>query len=509
MLLAFPVAVQTIDTKKLRELISWPRVHVDASWRMGAREGFLFGKPDWTARIAETRKRVRGDASDAERYHEIANSYSHLDDDKNAHAAFEHAAVIYRQQLREQPNNPALLSALGDLLVDFDQDEEGEQLLRRAVKLAPGDWHCWVNLGCYLKDAASRLSDRPATKPGTTAGAVQTVAASSVKSIDGPKIQRLLGEATECFDKAIATGPQQAEPYRERLWFRIAEAQLADRVDIGHDRRLALEKLIVSGAHLADARRAAELDPTSIRDLMTAAYLQITFGTERTEVASEGLWRSLPKDIQGEVQTDIDRLSSLAHSKDATTAIGANQSCALLQAMLFGDSSRACQYCRAALTLDRSDDFSWSLLLGMQKDEQKRLALALECLQIKESAERQYEVATCYANLGQWERAEDHVRAALRLEPKEPGVRVALNACLLRKASSAQALADADRKLKETAETLEGDALISQRAHCLTLRGVCLALENDLSGAIALLKEARETDPTCKDADKVLAALQK
>jgi tetratricopeptide (TPR) repeat protein len=90
--------------------------------------------------------KVQSDPKDPTAYVELANQYADVGD-------YTQAAAHYREALRLDPSNAAILKDLGGMLHLLKRDEESRQALHLALKLNPGLAEAWRNLGVVLADA--------------------------------------------------------------------------------------------------------------------------------------------------------------------------------------------------------------------------------------------------------------------------------------------------------------------------------------------------------------------
>src|SRR6185295_16288246 len=77
--------------ERLRKLLKLPAVSLEAAFSLNSEEGFaiLEGKADAPREIAELRKQLKSDSSDAERYSRLGELYTKLNDAKKTAEAFD------------------------------------------------------------------------------------------------------------------------------------------------------------------------------------------------------------------------------------------------------------------------------------------------------------------------------------------------------------------------------------------------------------------------------------
>src|SRR4051812_4881009 len=123
--------------ERLRKLLKLPTVSLEAAFSLNSEEGFalLEGKADAPREIANLRKQLKDDSSDAERYGRLGDLYTKINDSKKAAEAFQKSASLYRQQVASRPDNAELLSSFGRALWAAGNSDEAESVLRRSVQI--------------------------------------------------------------------------------------------------------------------------------------------------------------------------------------------------------------------------------------------------------------------------------------------------------------------------------------------------------------------------------------
>lgn len=509
-LLLVPAPGRAVDKERLQELLYLPTIGLGLGLRFEPDVGLVLkgAKRDYSSEIAQLRKAMLGDARDAERYHRIARLYSKMDANASAQEAFSHAENLYRERLGQTPNDAALVSALGELLTDFDRSEAGERLLRKAVQLAPCNWQCWVNLGRWLEASALRLSREAEHGSRSANDAPPVIQASDAWTPDTmSRARSLLNEAGACFDKAVACGPSQARTYRERYTFRMVEGRVFQALHIPREHvdetSPSLPQFIA-----ADCRRAADLEPTNLVDVFFAMSMDLSDTAVHFEDGNG--WKGLPDDVRSRLQQNLKRIERLTHSDDRMTAVGAHLALATMSRAVFGDKRDSERHCRSALALDPALDAPWEMLLGMLEDSKSYdvcLSVALDWLKHSESARKHYVVALCYEGLKQWRMAEDHLRSVLRSQPNDARATVAMGVLRMKQSVRESSLAEAYTYFTKATKLMNDDTPQDLRLDCAVTMGIYWALKGDVEQARSLLNAVRQKDPKRKTPGKALEAL--
>src|SRR4051812_43448969 len=142
---------QEVNRDKLRKAAAMPKVNVMTGLGFNSKGGFSVlneEKPDRQPEIASLRKALQADPADAEKLLRLAGLLFDTDDEKGGESVRAEAARISRNRLSQSPDDSRLLTRLARCL--RDDNPETEALLRKAVRVAPGNWDAWISLGDFL-----------------------------------------------------------------------------------------------------------------------------------------------------------------------------------------------------------------------------------------------------------------------------------------------------------------------------------------------------------------------
>ena len=132
-LLTLTSAVLAVDKEELRRAISLPRLCAMVGYGLNGRGEFthsseLVSEPEKIAKIEEE---LKGDATDAECYSNLARlSYRAHQQTKGKEACLK-AVTLFRKQLEQHPSDVAIQLHLAEALDDAEKSEEAETLARR------------------------------------------------------------------------------------------------------------------------------------------------------------------------------------------------------------------------------------------------------------------------------------------------------------------------------------------------------------------------------------------
>lgn len=330
-MIAGATAAQPVDRQKLRQAAQLPPMPLPIRFGLefSPASGFQLSweRFDVPKETAALQKAIQGDANDAERYHRLGQLFRERNDARRARAAFSMAVSLYRQRLKARPRSGSLQAQLGEALIDAGREEEAETVLRRAVKIAPREWRGWTARGRWLsrRSLASLLGASAPMKDWLIDQALRADPDASAKVVaqllrDRPspeqlaRAQRLLGEASTFYDKAVAAAPQQPEPYiRRRTFQAVGRIVVEGSLRASRDGRASLEETLhrqgenlvlamMAPEAVSDFQRAARLSPQNYRLIATAALSEIFSFAYHSGLAPSftggELWNALPEKIR-------------------------------------------------------------------------------------------------------------------------------------------------------------------------------------------------------------------
>lgn len=549
----------SIDKAKLRQLIELPETSVFVGIGYSTTLGFYFTehKPDPRVEIARLQKELKGDASNAERYLRLQQLYSKAGRHKESDDANATAVALCRKQVREHPDDMHWLALLGDALVSGGEVQEGEALLRRAVKEAPKEWRAWLALG----ECVDNLSIRAVMGENKFSFHFlhsKLLSSSLLEKKPMPeqvaKMRKLRAEARRYYDRAIELVPRETAPYSRRLGSRWIHAAFDAALDGHKDKKVSILAIFATPECVADMACIARLSPDDPSIVGSSLLIAFLAGLQqKKETASDApssieeflaeqkrtLLDRLPGESGTSARWSMQRLEQLTEHADKTVAATASE---LLADMLMvmkkfdedRDSSRGSmglmggaglgedapatldkntaaivKHLRRVVQLDPSRDTAWDLLTALlvkAKHTREALEIGQKRLKIKDNAHNRFSLAKIYAEDKQWAEAARHLRTAVQNDPQHLDSRLALITVLL-KSDKTAALKEAGEQL-DAAEPLAQGAKRKSFARYLALRrGIHAALNDHPRQAKEAFKRVLREDKGNKNAGWGIAAL--
>jgi tetratricopeptide (TPR) repeat protein len=515
-----------VDTTKLRELVRLPSVSVTFEFPMPMPASFRETRPTKSenqAELAKIKKSLTGKMDDADRQFRLGELYEKLDDTEQSQQAYRLAVKLYRQQLAAKPRHGLLLAKLGSALQEVGELAEAEKRLREAIVVAPQDWHCWFELGRFVEDRTFR---GVVSTDDDNCSATQFIKEFEALQSQPAKIDiflRKLNEAREYFDKAITLAPDEASLYAERAQchFFIALGRKA-RAGISTDAMHQFEwgPALFAPEVVADYRQVAQLKPNSpeiIGAVITADYYSGVFHRPKGEEFYCPLSK-LPTTSQRSIQKGMARLNHLAEKPDRRIATAAAMQLGMLEWLVMQDTTAAQAWMKRAVQTNPDNDTAWefftasTMLDGVCTNELLKVCQA----RVKQhpTARNHVLVAKAYALKKQYDKAEEYVRAAVKLQPEGFLANLSLAALLLKYHTDDASLKEAKKLIEKAAEgclntkigksdeALPDDAAIQMAE----LDAIQSALAGKMDAARGNLQMIRELDPNNDEVAEIAKA---
>jgi tetratricopeptide (TPR) repeat protein len=513
---------QQVNKEALKQAARLPRISLFTGVKC-SEEGYgLLGErlePD--LEIAALRKALKDDASDAERHLRLSQLYLDAHDQRQAQEAAAKAVEQFRQRLKTQPNSGALLAQLGQALDLLGKRDDAETTLRQAVKAAPDDYHCWLPLGKFLTCRAVDVLLGSTDKRDAVFDfekTVQLAAAGKLAKDAAAQADKLLEEARGCYDRAVKQAPRESQVYTQRALWRMQgnQVRVVIRFAQGNKANPDAADCYFTADGLADLKEAARCSPNDHRALGMCIMYEAMFCSGRPGQVPVGpgkrdLWDSLPEARRKDLQESIARLEKLTQGKEARAAAGASEVMGFLRVMLLGDFKAGQAALRRAVTLDASRESAWDLLTGVMvytSDSDAIVALCQDRIKVRDCARSRFLTAKAYESGKKPDKAEQELRAALKLEPGHFLANLGLAALLLRKGEAAQ-LTEAAKLLDKAEQVLGKEPPKGELNKLRLVRGIYLGLTGDGASAVKVIQQVSDTEPGNPDARAALAALGK
>jgi tetratricopeptide (TPR) repeat protein len=466
---------------------------------------------------------MEGDGRDAPRYQRLGALYYDLADSAQARQAWLRAVELYRRQGAEQSDNATLLVGLGEVLGALGRAEEAERLLRKAVKVAPGDWRPQAALGRFLASqtvVAIALDAHRALDSSAIAAAGGQSAEARLEPAQAEKGRKLIAEALACQDRAVEFAPQEVEPYISRAGARCVHAALnavlaAAGGDESQDTR-AWTKFLAPAA-LSDLQTAVRLNGRDFRLLAAAALYEVFLaagehGLARMEDLARGaVWGLLPDGTRQSVRKAMDRLEDLTQGSEARPAAGALEALGILQYLVVRDLRGAESSLRRAVALDPAREQAWEtliLLLALSDRPAELLPVCEARLKQRDTAHNRVLVAKACEQLNLQDRTLAEGEAAQRRYPDDLTANLALVAALLKYNSEPVVLLRAAQLLSKAEQLLGASASRDELVNVLVIRGLFFGLADRPDDARAHLRKGLELDPDHPQAREALELLE-
>jgi tetratricopeptide (TPR) repeat protein len=511
-LLSGTVAADEIDKDKLRQAVRLPSVSVQFGVWFNSGDGMILNgaEIDVADDIAAVEKSLKGDASDGPRLLNLVELYAKVKDKKKAEAAREKALALYREQVKARPDDGKLLGELGMALYLKDDNDEAEQTLRRALELAPKDWYPRVALGRLLTE---RALEALVGKVDNLADLAELIRTRKPSAEIRAKSQEQMDEAMKCFNEAVKLAPEEPETLARRAVSRQVYIYYRAALDPASGGKFNVFGMIFSDELLADLDKLTRLRPDDYRTLAIAVIAEglgfmAQCPPEKVRGANSVI-AVMPETLRKSIERKLARLDELADGKDRKLAAGAAEVRGIVYILLFQDDAKAEASLRRAIELNPARDQAWeflTLLLAMKEQHEKCAEAAVARIKQKDNARNRLMAAKAFAELGQWDKAEEQVRAGLKSEPEDMTCTLALAALCLKR-DDRKRLEEAGKHLDAVEKLMQKSTPDLARNDYAATRGVFHVLDGDADRGRELLREVLKRDRDHKTAKKAMIAL--
>lgn len=484
--------------------------------------GYMFTSAGWSdafqwrqsaAEIAALKKRLSGDARDADLYYQLGHWYSLAQQTDFAKNAYLKAVELYRLQLKQQPDSNRALTGLAAALMKSEQgQDQAESILRQAVKKIPAESPCWQALGsCLLDRSWNELNGDTWKLNNFRAGSAAPATSAQIS-----RVQKWLDEAAQCAEKAVALAPKDADAYKLRAQCRFGRALISALIRLQQgdkvNAHVEANKALFSPESLADFRQAGTLEPDEPRTifLATMAEVAVTLLNQKPAKKDEKSREKLPAELLKSVDQSIRRLNVLTSNENKGRAALAWEVAGLLQTVIRWDPLAAVDSLRKAVELDPTREQAWELLTNLLFDQPEDCrAVCLKRLRHTDSAHNRIALARLYESQDQLDQAEEEVRAALKLEPEDPEANIALAVLLIKRSTDENSLEKVRDQLNKACELLRRVAPGAFSTEYDLNWCIYMALSGEVEQSIKALQDLVRYDPTNQRARNILTLLAK
>jgi tetratricopeptide (TPR) repeat protein len=528
---AHQASAQTVDKDKLRQLVEVPTVNLTFGFGYFSDKGFsrfanvsAYGVEalsscsndqgtDVATRVAATLKLLKGNASDADVWRRLGSLYTEAYDSAHAGQAYTNALNLCRQQAKSSPADGAVLARYGRALMNVGQRDQAETVLRQAVKVAPTNWNAWAGLGACLSARATTalLGPQADALNGDFVAQVTTLAAQNQPSLDQiGAAKRLLSEASDCYDQAVAVAPNEPEAHIQRWLFRAFTRNALERGAIAG--QADWFRATCAPEVIPDLWQTARLLPDNPDVLSLAAGWEIMSyviynGVQHPEAT---IWGQLPDKSKQLVTDAMKRLQTIANGADRSKAAAALEALGTIEEVFQNDNVAAERSLRRAVTLDPSRDQAWDLLmlatasLGHTNDT---LAVCEQRLQINDCVRNRFLLARACVKFNQTAKGEEQLQVILKQDPNNFLANLSWAAVLLRQGDDAATLGRAHELIGKAIQTALASTNAQEFAEAATTAAIGAGLAGNSEAAKRSVAEALKADPDNKQAAEVSKVL--
>jgi len=454
----------------------------------------------------------------------LARIYDEFENYEKERAAGAKAEKRCLELLKESPDDPVLLTQLGEALDHAGKHEEAEKVLRRATELSPKAFRSWVALGdCLVSRACDVLLYADSTanhgfgcKDGNEKSLVarvrDRVRAEKVTEEDAAKAERLRVESEKCFNEALKVAPAEAEIYLRRAQVRYPWRNIQASVALARAKEVEEDTADAAiSTDLANAVKIRKDDPGLLAGfLLYGCSADLQQAASRAQAGSAEYWDALSQESRNRIDNTIDRMKRFVEEKNTQNAADGCETLAILY-MVKLERKQAAQYWRRAVRLDPTRQRAWDRLWGLMATNGEFKELVESCQErAKEvdDAHTRFVMAKAYERLSQMDDAEKQIRLGLKQDPSDFLCNLALAALLLRKANSAAAMGRAREQLDRVEKLPQANLSPTSRRDLEVLRALHWAISGEPDRAREVLRRILKEEEDHRLASAALEALE-
>jgi tetratricopeptide (TPR) repeat protein len=476
LLLAVPLdcfpgrAASAQNNQRLRSLSPLPslKMSLEITTRELTHPEVRLGMNELGRQISALKKEPNQTPGDAGRYLQIGRYQEAVGRHDEAEESFAKAVPLFRLRAEARPQDAAIQVQFAEALQGAGKVEAAEHVLRAATRAVPDDWTCWTRLGEALDKKAFVSLSR-----GANNALLDQSFGSPISQMILPRptpnqvkeAEECQAEAEKCFDRGVALGPKEVNPYLARALHRSVCAGLKRLLAQvrGHENPESSEiaELMFSREACDDLAKVARLSPTNYAAIAYWGWLEAAPALIRLKPNSGKAIDSLTGDRRKNVLESMRLLESLGNQANGAAAAGALVPLGILRVMVTDDLDGAKAAFRRAVALDPSRTQAWDGLVravAQSDDPQDLLSVCEERVKFADTARNRVALAKACDRAGLPDQAIDQARQAVRLAPKDPVAHLCAGALLLRRFPDENTAAEMKEHLF-TAHQLLGERL--------------------------------------------------
>jgi tetratricopeptide (TPR) repeat protein len=358
---------------RLQELVVFPEIKLTFGLGIDFQGGELVINKyeDPAVGIARVREEMKRQPDNTRPLLQLGNLLEDNGDNSEAQDCYRKAEQLCRARITARPKDGLALTELGKSLWQLDKYEEAENAYRKAVLVSSNEWRCWDGLGNYLANHPFFMMFPEKLRNQFTIGPVpppHEILDYRTTPKSFKKAEASLGEASRCFDVAMALAPKEPDVFFQHAgfictsnWQSCFFRHSRNREEISASQ---WSLTFFSQETIANLQKAADLSPKDFGLNSLVAYF------EWFRAALLAHWPSnnftidmLPEKTKQSIHSTMTRLEDLSEAPDKKAAAGALENLGFLN-MTFQNVTEAKVDFRRAVALDPTREASWDLLLG-------------------------------------------------------------------------------------------------------------------------------------------------
>jgi hypothetical protein len=519
---AAPSAVaQNLDKARLRQTIEMPAVaaNLGVHFRASERDG-RGNKFDSRDKIADLEKKLTGGPDDASVYLELHAIYLEVRrDEKTAREMATKAESVLREHVKtDDAKKGYLLPLYGNVLEVLVENPWGqcEQWGRRAVSIAPQDWHTWAYLAHtrHQQIPIILVGGDPKLLPkyGRTQEIIGALYNRALRAEHVDQAEKVLNEALGYHDKAKQLAPTDPKCQEQRYGFKLSEVILRNAICVYRNQKPQYPMVQLERTLLDELQAAARLQPDHllwqsqmVHQLILAGYQYRKDNQGKTD---KTFTPARPEDMQA-IRDGMARIEKLATEGKGDAPVYCYSMLATLSASM-QDHAGAEKYARKILQLDpknqtAGEQLQQALLLQERKAEQLQAAQVLA--DANRSSRNCFLLAKALVLNQRYDLAEQMCLAGLKLDTSDPYCLLGLAALAMRKGDDQKTLDLARDLLNRARHELRPESGMHMFIELEYLEAIHQALSGDADLARLKLERLHRDNPEVPRFEKAISAI--
>ncbi|MGH7979846.1 MAG: hypothetical protein ACREE6_10760, partial [Limisphaerales bacterium] len=266
---------------RLRELVIFPDTSLTVTIGMQFQENkwILQGTTDPSSEMSRLGKKLKSDPDNIQDVLRLGYLLGQKNDTNGSGICYKRALQLCRDKTAANAEDGLALDDLGEALSGLGHQDEAESAYRKATRISPDNWRCWVNFANFLLSDSMSIfptDARHALAPGQAPPRELLEYRPTLPALE--KAEQSLADSGRCFDKAMAIAPKEPEIYFQRAgYMMLSNCENYLFSSFRNNQKMDSSKwamLGFSAESTANLEKAAKLSPNNPDYIGLAAFFE-------------------------------------------------------------------------------------------------------------------------------------------------------------------------------------------------------------------------------------------